>query len=99
MARKKACDLPGEVRSASARDGSSAHTISSQGGCYGTTAVAGGAVSNTGRRGAGHPHLEGRSDAIFEMAAVGRNPLWAATHGGRCTCPFWLLSRDVHPLS
>lgn len=30
---------------------------------------------------AGHPDLVGRAAAVLKVTAVGRDPLWAATHG------------------
>lgn len=30
----------------------------------------------------GHPDLVGRAAAVLKVTAVGRDPLWAATHGG-----------------
>lgn len=37
---------------------------------------------------AGHPDLVGRAAAVLKVTAVGRNPLWAATHGGGSNCVF-----------
>lgn len=35
---------------------------------------------------AGHPDLVGRAAAVLKVTAVGRDPFWAATHGGSGTC-------------